>query len=521
MSSQKFPPDDEPPLKRLKTDNATLSEDALSIVLEFLAPKELMSMAFTCKGLRSKISTRLVCRCALMHSDFAGRTIHELYILMKRKAIHVPSPLRLLRLINGKRCECCQREKVNFIRNQGFGVFFCWDCVKASTAKLNTATQRVQRNPRYAELLGHPRVLMEHFNGGRKYFCWSRQFVSCCGEICGPLVTYDDIQTTASAKTAVDDIVSHAPPESAYEEFIEAYENSTADASARQTERYEKKRIARDATQQKRKENALRMIGQIRELLDSSWRDYALDYTDSRSWRNWHGIPCVRFKIGVCNELLEPYVLSPSKAKTKSVVSSLAAKIDGRFRAIESFLKFSFLSDAAPFELRLKQYCQQRYPDLRIFLRNQYIDEGFYPIFASTDLTDPYKLLIRLMAPELYDGVLLLPLSVASPPSHKQLASHIWRAEWAERVERHSGRISIREGYRTVFAVSRTAFLLYKERAEEYISWLRNQDGVQDLFVTYAENDTLREPEFLEFLLKEDFAGLKASQERSRRSFPV
>jgi hypothetical protein len=82
-------------------------------------------MAFTCTRLRNEVSTSMVICSAMIHGGHAGMTTNNLLPLMKKGKIHIPSPLRLLQLVNGKRCEFCFNHKVNFVRPE-YGVFACW-----------------------------------------------------------------------------------------------------------------------------------------------------------------------------------------------------------------------------------------------------------------------------------------------------------------------------------------------------------------------------------------------------------
>mmetsp|Transcript_55974 Transcript_55974/g.135422 ORF Transcript_55974/g.135422 Transcript_55974/m.135422 type:complete len:167 (+) Transcript_55974:244-744(+) len=96
--------------------------------MEFLSPRQLYNVSLTCKSLWKLVTTEIVVKSALIHGGHARRTMEELYQLMSQHSIHVPSPLRLLRLANGKRCKFCCGEKVNFVR-PGLGVFACWECI--------------------------------------------------------------------------------------------------------------------------------------------------------------------------------------------------------------------------------------------------------------------------------------------------------------------------------------------------------------------------------------------------------
>lgn len=108
--------------------------DAFNIVMAFLHPRDLLHTAFTCKSLRDMVSTSMVIKSALVHGGHAKSTMEVVYALTSVYAMHIPSPLRLLRLVNGKVCEFCLNDKVNHAR-PGIGVFACWACVTSRTTR--------------------------------------------------------------------------------------------------------------------------------------------------------------------------------------------------------------------------------------------------------------------------------------------------------------------------------------------------------------------------------------------------
>lgn len=88
----------------LVCDNV-LGDDVMNLVMEFLAPRELFRLAFTCKAHRQRVTTSFVVRSAMIHGGYPKQTIDKFYPLMESMSIYVPSPLRLLGLVNGRRCE--------------------------------------------------------------------------------------------------------------------------------------------------------------------------------------------------------------------------------------------------------------------------------------------------------------------------------------------------------------------------------------------------------------------------------
>ena len=143
----------------------TLNEDALSLVLELLAPRDLYAAALTCKSLRAKITVAMIVKSVLIQNGRGKQTLDELQKLLSDKSIHPPSALRLLRLVNGKRCEICNRRKVNHVR-PGIGVFSCWTCLteRGLTKGWKKTWVRYRKNVgRYELIFKHPRVAAQEY----------------------------------------------------------------------------------------------------------------------------------------------------------------------------------------------------------------------------------------------------------------------------------------------------------------------------------------------------------------------
>eukprot|EP00986_Skeletonema_menzelii_P008535 scaffold3629_cov123-Skeletonema_menzelii.AAC.1 len=174
------------------------------------------------------VTTKMVVQSALIHGGNAKRTMEELHELMSNHSIHVPSPLRLLRLANGKRCEFCFTSGTNHVR-PGLGVFACWECVvsgtnnrwnsynrhkRSSSIKLTkawkTSWSRYSRKPIYRTILSFPRVASNGYSSN--HYFWSEPRSDASGERIGPIVTwgdvddlcgyYDDLKAAAAAKEA-------------------------------------------------------------------------------------------------------------------------------------------------------------------------------------------------------------------------------------------------------------------------------------------------------------------------------
>jgi hypothetical protein len=253
----------ESPTKRSKSSSPDLNEDALRVVMEFLAPKELKRMAFTCKALRDTITTKLVMCSALMHGGHAGATVEILYWLMKYQQIHVPSALRLLRLGNGKICESCCSKRVITVR-PAYGVFFCQRCL----TERFLSSSKISDNPCMEEIVDHPCVA-GRYQRNSKSILWARPSERN-GEKCGPLVTFEDIEHMAAATASIDSMLSdlELPAKQEYEEFVKTYETSQADAKAFALYRLQKKESASIQAREKRIMSSLQIVSKIQAMLD-------------------------------------------------------------------------------------------------------------------------------------------------------------------------------------------------------------------------------------------------------------
>jgi hypothetical protein len=186
-------------------DTPRLHDDSLFLIMEFLSPRELFCMAFTCKALRRKITVPLVVLSAMIHGGHALQSIKELSKWMNNYSIHPPSPLRLLRLVNGKRCEfCCQTPSPDDagLLQRGhlryLGTFACFNCFwpEGNTNGLVASASddfadmcrdwSEEKELAYGSIVRHPRVAMDGL--------WRKPQTDYSGETIGPVVNDKDIQ---------------------------------------------------------------------------------------------------------------------------------------------------------------------------------------------------------------------------------------------------------------------------------------------------------------------------------------
>ena len=181
-----------------KNDDKFAEQKILTIEqhIQFLPPKSLMNVALTCKSLLSRVTTTMVVRSALIHGDNAKKTFEELYKLMKNHSIHPPSPLRLLRLANGRKCEfCCKKNVLSLYQDMNIGAFSCWQCLTKApdplTMAFKSSWSRCWRNPIYRCILNHPRLASRNKSKGK--FLWIRDRLDANGDKIGPLILWKNM----------------------------------------------------------------------------------------------------------------------------------------------------------------------------------------------------------------------------------------------------------------------------------------------------------------------------------------
>lgn len=376
----------QPLLKRAKTP-VDLNEDALSLVMEFLAPKELYKMANTCKALRAAVSTRIVVRSAIMHGGNAKRTLSELYDLLKKDSIHMPSPLRLLRLVNGKQCEVCVTRKVNHA-NQGYGIFLCASCLidgsEKHTVKITSA--RFRKSVRFQQIVEDTRTAgrwTRNFNQNN-FHAFARPWIQN-GESCGPRVTYIDYERIGSATERVENMMNELLPEQDTAAFVETYEASLEGAKAVDLHRKEQKKKAAKKAAESRNANVLQVVTKVQDLLEEPWSEFVLEHreTGCKGKR-----PSLKFSSPFCNELLKEYVTYPSKAK-KSVIVDIVRQINDACRNIsQRLLGFSFLPEVDVSEMSLKQDCLTNFPDVKSVMMERNANRQFFSLLSENKLLE-------------------------------------------------------------------------------------------------------------------------------------
>jgi len=219
----------------------TLPDEILVHVMGYLDKQTLLCFATCKKTLSSYVTKRMVVKAALCAGGKAKTSIIEICRLEKKASIYPPSPMRLLRLLNGKKCEICLKNSVAHVRLE-FGNFVCWDCIvynghtklfkKGKANRMYSSMAKI-----FNGILNHKRVASKSYDWRRVYgsvarihfersqaialgrpvrtiyetsmqtgewgpvlqiwdnraYMWCRPHVDRLGERVGPIVTYNDI----------------------------------------------------------------------------------------------------------------------------------------------------------------------------------------------------------------------------------------------------------------------------------------------------------------------------------------
>lgn len=522
-----------PAAKRSKAAGAnadtglSLNEDALSLVLELLPPRDLYAAALTCKSLRAKITVAITVKSVLIQNGRGKQTLDELKKLLCAKSIHPPSALRLLRLVNGRRCEICNRSKVNHIR-PGIGIFSCWTCLteRGLTKGWKKTWVRYRKNVgAYEGIFQHPRVAAQEY--GKTNYLMHVPRTDATGEFIGPVVCFDDIDKMFAHEASIDDYLDNtlgAPSADRYAEFNSAYEITRARAERVARERIDKYRAENQKRRDEKKAKVEQWIANLSGLIDESFRNAALkrkDMAHSASSKQ----PCVQFLLPFVDGLLKEYVLAPSKMRKKNM-KDVADKINSKLQLIDdrNFLNLNFLSEDDAFEGALKNHFSNKLSGIDELLATKAVKINAFnrsttisPIDAKFfTLLEDEKLVVALA--HLKDdnlSSLLLPQGAAVQHQDllANLANNIWWSKLKQEDQTNDGRFG------RAFAASQTSFGDARLAIDAYILWLQEKYPGEDQQERrdHARKESFERVSGLVPLLERDFEKLNKLHQRDYR----
>ena len=159
-----------------------------------LSYMDLFSLVKTTKEMRSRLSHEHALTAVLLNADDkfgknAKATIRNVLSLYAEGKIHKPSPMRLLRLANGKRCEfgppCDTPEARKVVKTRpDWGLFCCWPHTVGGSAEISLSKKSLKT---WGTTISDPRTCQHSMSN--KTFLRKKPMTAADGEKIGPIVT--------------------------------------------------------------------------------------------------------------------------------------------------------------------------------------------------------------------------------------------------------------------------------------------------------------------------------------------
>jgi len=535
-----------------------LPSPCIELVFEMLPTcRGIFNLAFLSKTMLSHVERRseIIVRTAVMEGRVTGgkkagsanRIATQLVGLVRNRAIHVPSPLRILRLVCSTRCERgeeCWDYNIETghaspkLGVQGaarpFGLVLCKKCTEDAGRGIPNWWNHWVRNEDRVITVQHSKLF--HPNAA------SDLLVTADGQKVGPVLNarhilqicttykYAGVERQKEAYAALIDEVYGKEGDEKYDTYEKAASSLVEcfdDAEAALAAFHERKK---DESAANRKELIARKkeaIAPIIEILEESCeglpediKGLAMDF----EWREDMRQP-LRFAIPFVNLKLEAFTRAPSYATQKRVDEAVAA-IRSKLDVLAShpdFYTYAFLdSDAsaprnksAARKIRIKQkilnYCNQNLSSLPQ-LAGRDIGGSYYfhpPNYLEDAVLDQVEkgrymtALLRILDRRRVISNIVQKVLVAESSSdlinHRRLAGVCWAKFDSERsVNRYRERDPWTSGkfYETL-SRCRTEFFTLKRNAREYLSeknvtdWLANQPPNQGNWNNFTRQDAV------------------------------
>lgn len=342
-----------------------LPSEIFSLVLQFLSPRQILALASCSSMIMQYVTYELVIRNTVLaggaHPVF---NLNAVFRGLGRQAIYIPSPMRLLRIMNGRRCERCYR-KTNTLR---LGLFICSKCV-------NELTYRERKCRHVAALIYDDRV-DKHL--GTKVL--KTPFIKLGGTHVGPLVAHTDIKKVIEQGDSLDEFLKiHQPYDpSVLQTMREVYQKAIAERQIiNDTESFR-----RETKEKGKVRKIVNAIEQIKALLkgDDNVMAYSVSTDGTHCW----------LLYGVTNELMKDVMNAPSRI-TKTKLQQIATSIDAAYSFVRThgLHDFSCLSVNDPLQASLRQYVEQTYVAGMDFLRDRAFSGAVRSIKERGDAVSP------------------------------------------------------------------------------------------------------------------------------------
>uniref|UniRef100_A0A0G4F445 F-box domain-containing protein n=1 Tax=Chromera velia CCMP2878 TaxID=1169474 RepID=A0A0G4F445_9ALVE len=319
---------------------------------QFLEPRELLRVVSTSKELQSRLTHEQVIRSIMLRGTgvYARQSLHLLCDGLQDRTLFVPSPLRLLRIANGRRCEVAGCTNTVQHLRPTFGLFICWNHNLDLTDTIDLKSRESAR--RWSEVLRCKEAATSDYSG-RSYIL--RPDFIRGGSRVGPLVTVETVNRIKREGSSLAAWVSTQWGEtetSAAARIVELHRSLIAQ-SREESRKFQKRKVeakAKAAQQKKTK------VDSVRSSVEAQLPPIASH--------------CAQLVDAVLNE----FVNAPSKF-TKKRAKEATDTLMSRVSALPSLEMSDLLSDSAPHIHRA----------LALFALNLYAP----PRNPKKDLTEP------------------------------------------------------------------------------------------------------------------------------------
>jgi len=431
--------DDEREKKRMRTENKSvvLNVDVFSIIMSWLAPREMLCLATCSKDMIELVKYEHVVNSSIVMEGRYQTSIQSMIKLLQEQKIFHPSPLRLLRIANGRRCEFPNCDaKVRVVR-PSFGLFICRKC--ATRAGITCAISQDEFRTDLM-LIQHHRTARGEHRG--KIVLIMKPFFTSDDERAGPLVTRHDIDRLLEQQCSIEEHV----------EGLVLQDNHVMMECILQQEGQSLARVQIDerTNMERTKECRLKKMRKIQEKLSQLknrlrhpiWKHFILRH----SWFDKSGQQCDPETGVVCKpefdckllcgeKSLKRLVEYPSRTAVETMVE-IGDRINRALTALSDaeFPDFSFLSDdcvGKPFEASLRAYVTSKYSIQNVIM--SLVDEDLdllkfhSPLMALAAFVSGEKHL-HTIPPVCFAGAVLVQTNMSEDhlPTDLKFAEIIW-----------------------------------------------------------------------------------------------
>eukprot|EP00555_Chaetoceros_dichaeta_P002401 CAMPEP_0198250756 /NCGR_PEP_ID=MMETSP1447-20131203/1811_1 /TAXON_ID=420782 /ORGANISM="Chaetoceros dichaeta, Strain CCMP1751" /LENGTH=597 /DNA_ID=CAMNT_0043935625 /DNA_START=56 /DNA_END=1849 /DNA_ORIENTATION=+ len=372
----------------------SLCDDVINVIyMMFDSPRDLYNIAFCSKRLLSIVSYEHVLRSAIFQQKNPAKTAMTIFEAVQQSSIYVPSISRLLRLVNGRRCErgsLCwgfdmierSSSQVNFAR-PGIGLYLCRKCIGGMTIPFQRDTIWATEEDKVAA------TILDYSMRGLSQLCTEVATV----QPVGPIITMIDLKQISHTYRKLDyneeryKTLSRITEErekrdtniSKKIELLDAFHGAKEDLAA-----YKKKRTDELSTKIKA-QNAKRlcklrsMHGILSELLqDHKWKDLVLECTWDEGGVCFNDAN-VLYPCAIVYEAMRRMINAPSLASRKKIKKA-AKEIRDNFDIISEsdFFSYSFLGEDDKFQEPLRGYCTSNLNPKRFFSKFPRINPDYF-----------------------------------------------------------------------------------------------------------------------------------------------